>query len=177
MATGILNSIQIGCSFPIAHIFGVFEQYFTIANDGVERRAQFVAHIGQESALGAICNFCNTPRRFGGFLGFGHFALGAPTHFDFFFQADIKKGNRILTPPSQTGKKPKKKGGRINYPVQRLSPLHIEQTLEGIAHSLDIGIYQRGEHGKTAAKERTEERVVQRVIERSKVSTFRHCIF
>ena len=41
------------CSRVVAAVGGVFEQDFAVADDGVERRAQLVAHIGEERRLGA----------------------------------------------------------------------------------------------------------------------------
>ena len=47
---------------------GFLVQHLGVAQDGVERRAQLVAHIGQKQALGLVGGF-------GGFLGLGHLFL------------------------------------------------------------------------------------------------------
>ena len=44
-------------------VLGFLLQHFAVADDGVERGAQLVAHVGQEGALGPVGDL-------GGFLGF-----------------------------------------------------------------------------------------------------------
>ena len=48
MLGGGEDAIEILHCSCVAVILGVFLQHFPIANDGVERRAQFVAHVREE---------------------------------------------------------------------------------------------------------------------------------
>ncbi len=59
--------IEIGLARVVAAILRVLAQDFAVADDGVERRAQFVAHIGEEGRLGAGGGF-GLMARFLGFL-------------------------------------------------------------------------------------------------------------
>ena len=52
MLAGARNSIQRLARAPVARILGILHEHFGDADDGVQRRAQFMAHIGEEPALG-----------------------------------------------------------------------------------------------------------------------------
>jgi hypothetical protein len=56
------DAVEILHRCGVAAIFGVFLQHLRIADDGVERGAQFVAHIGQELRLGEIGAFGGVAR-------------------------------------------------------------------------------------------------------------------
>ena len=51
MAAGALDLLEIGNEIVLSEIDRVFLQDFAVADDGVERRAQLVAHIGEELRL------------------------------------------------------------------------------------------------------------------------------
>ena len=48
-----LDPLQVGDRALLALVFGLFLQELAVENDGVQRRAQLVAHAGEEIALGA----------------------------------------------------------------------------------------------------------------------------
>ena len=49
-----VDVVQVGNEGIIAKLFGLLRQHFAVADDGVHWRAQFMAHIGEKRALGAI---------------------------------------------------------------------------------------------------------------------------
>ena len=78
--------LQVGNEGLLAGVFELFLQHFAVADDGVERRAQLMAHVGKELALRAI-------RFFRGVLGFEQLVLalaqlrfGGPCALAFFLR-------------------------------------------------------------------------------------------
>ena len=67
---GGANSAEVGDNPILLEFRGFLDQHFAVADDGIERRAQFVAHIGKKLALRLIC-------RVGLQLGFFEFGLAA----------------------------------------------------------------------------------------------------
>jgi len=57
MAPGAFDFLEVRYKLLLATVGRVFLQNFAVANDGIERGSQFVAHIGQELALGSIGDF------------------------------------------------------------------------------------------------------------------------
>ena len=57
MTAGTLDFLEVGDEVLLAAVGRVFLKDLAVADDGVERGAQFVAHIGQELALGPIGDF------------------------------------------------------------------------------------------------------------------------
>ena len=43
-----------GTQVVLADVLGLLLEHLAVADDGVERRAQLVAHVGQEGALGPV---------------------------------------------------------------------------------------------------------------------------
>ena len=56
LARGV-DLLEVGGEVLLAQVFGLFLQHLAVADDGVQRRAQLVAHVGQELALGAVGGF------------------------------------------------------------------------------------------------------------------------
>ncbi len=54
MLPSAANFIQIGQIVLVAILSGYLMQHLTVADDGVERGAQLMAHVGDESALGVV---------------------------------------------------------------------------------------------------------------------------
>ena len=54
MFPGSLNLLQVLDVFHLAQFVCFFLQHFAVADDGVERSAQFVAHIREKRALGPV---------------------------------------------------------------------------------------------------------------------------
>ena len=54
MLAGGADLLQVGDLLAAALELGVLEQDLAVADHGVERRAQLVAHLGQEVGLGAV---------------------------------------------------------------------------------------------------------------------------
>ena len=52
MLAGTRDPLQRLARAPVARILGILHEHFGDANDGVQWRAQFMAHIGEEPALG-----------------------------------------------------------------------------------------------------------------------------
>ena len=69
MLAGCLDLPEISRSFLVSVVLGIFQQHLAVADDGVHRRAQLVAHVGQEDALGSRCSL-------GRFFGFEYLVLG-----------------------------------------------------------------------------------------------------
>ena len=46
--------MQVGRELCLSALPRFFDQHLAVADDGVERRAQLVAHVGQECALGFV---------------------------------------------------------------------------------------------------------------------------
>ena len=79
--SGLGNALQRLDEIVLAQVLGVFQQHLGNADDGVERRAQLVAHIGEKLALGLsrlhrliprlrkavdqLLKLCLTPLQFG----------------------------------------------------------------------------------------------------------------
>ena len=59
----IVDALQIRDKAGLVCFFRLFHQDFAVADDGVERGAQFVAHVGQEGAFGAVGCLGRFPRR------------------------------------------------------------------------------------------------------------------
>ncbi len=57
MLTGGTNLLEIRDLLAFSGKFGVFQQDFAVAKNGIQRSAKFVAHLGQEIRLGAIRAF------------------------------------------------------------------------------------------------------------------------
>ena len=47
---GGVDLLEVGDEVLVAQVFGLFLQHLAVADDGVERRAQLVGHVGQELA-------------------------------------------------------------------------------------------------------------------------------
>ncbi len=76
---------NVGLLFGIEHAEDLLLEQLGEANDGVQRRAQLVAHVGQEGALGLIGGV-------GGLLGGAQLALGALALLDLALQTLIGVG-------------------------------------------------------------------------------------
>ena len=59
---GGVNPLEIGDEPLLARVLGVLLQHLAVADDGVERRPQLVAHVRQELTLGAVCVLGALPR-------------------------------------------------------------------------------------------------------------------
>ena len=70
MFAGRLNPLQIPDNGGFSQFLGFLLEHFTIANDRIERRPQFMAHVGEKNALGAV-------RVFGGLFCIEQFFLGS----------------------------------------------------------------------------------------------------
>jgi len=57
MTSGTFDFLEVGYQLLLAAVGRVFLKDLAVTNDGVERGSQFVAHIGQELALGSIGDF------------------------------------------------------------------------------------------------------------------------
>ena len=55
--SGALDFLEVGDARLVSPIGGIFDQNLAVADDGVQRSAQFVAHIGQERRFGARSGF------------------------------------------------------------------------------------------------------------------------
>ena len=69
MFAGRFDAAQIHQHVLFVALLGNLLQHLAVADHGIERRAQFVTHVGHELALRAV-------GRFGGFLGMQHFVFG-----------------------------------------------------------------------------------------------------
>ena len=65
MAAGRRDLLEIGRRVGRALAARVLPQHLAVAEDGVERRAQLVAHVGQELALGEVGRLGRRPRVYG----------------------------------------------------------------------------------------------------------------
>ena len=54
VAPGGEDLLEVGDEALLAQVVGLLLEHLAVADDGVERRAQLVAHVGQEGALGAV---------------------------------------------------------------------------------------------------------------------------
>ena len=52
--SGSADLLQIGDLLAASFQFGIFQQDFAVAEHGIQRRPQFVAHLGQEVRLGTV---------------------------------------------------------------------------------------------------------------------------
>src|ERR1017187_6196763 len=59
---GALDLLQVGEDLGLFGPDAVFAQHLAVADDGVQRRAQFVTHVGEEDALGPIGILGGVPR-------------------------------------------------------------------------------------------------------------------
>ncbi len=82
MLAGSTDLLKIGDLLAAPVNFGIFQHDFRIADDGIERRAQLMAHLGKEFGLGAVGGF-----RF--FLGLGQGRHGFPVAGNFLHQAGL----------------------------------------------------------------------------------------
>ena len=57
MFAGGLNFLQIGDELFLPHIPGFLDQHFAVTDDSVHGGAQFMAHVGEERALGGVGRF------------------------------------------------------------------------------------------------------------------------
>src|SRR6516162_8431959 len=55
MFAGARDSLKRFAGGTVACLLGILNEHFSDANDSVQRRAQFMAHIGQEPAFGDGC--------------------------------------------------------------------------------------------------------------------------
>ena len=65
---GAVNLLQVRREILLSEVFGFLLEHLAVANDGVERRAQFVAHAREKLGLGLA-------RLGGGFLGSAQFHI------------------------------------------------------------------------------------------------------
>ena len=54
MAAGVLDLVEVAGEVREPVFLGLFVQHFAVADNGIERRAQLVAHVGEEDRLGAV---------------------------------------------------------------------------------------------------------------------------
>ena len=52
---GGADSQQVGDKILLSELIGLFVEHLAVADDGVERCSQLVAHVGQKIALGTVC--------------------------------------------------------------------------------------------------------------------------
>ena len=51
MLAGAVDLLEVGHELGLAELLGLLLQHLAVADDRVERRAQLVAHVGEEGAL------------------------------------------------------------------------------------------------------------------------------
>ena len=93
MLARAVDLLQVGDGMLLAQVLRVLLQHFAVTDDGIERRAQLVAHVGEKGALGPIGLLG------GGFglLGFGGGAgqFGGP-FLHFFFQVLVVNFEHVI---------------------------------------------------------------------------------
>ena len=59
MFAGRLNLLQVADVRYFFRILHFLFEHFAVADDGIERRPQFMTHVGEEGALGAVRLLCS----------------------------------------------------------------------------------------------------------------------
>ena len=57
MVARAVNFFEVGDALLVAFVLRIFQQNLAVSDDGIERRAQFVAHLGQKIGLGRTGTF------------------------------------------------------------------------------------------------------------------------
>jgi hypothetical protein len=66
MPAGRVDFLEVGSEVLITQVFGLLLQHLAVADDGVQRCAQLMAHVGEKLALGVVGPLSSSTR----FLGF-----------------------------------------------------------------------------------------------------------